>query len=219
MPAPTLWRLRRDSRGTAAVQFALLTPALVVTLLGSLETATVLFVSGTLEGAVLAASRYGVTGHVEGDATREDRIREIIGDRTLGFVDMNTVEITTRVYENFTQIGQCAPAGDEDEGSGNGHNNDDEDGDGDDDGNNGHGNGDGDDGDDEGEGDDEDGGASAGCENEAGTPGIGAAGDIVLYEVEYETRGMTSLMRPLFGAIVHKAAVAVRNEPFEDETP
>ena len=45
---------------------------------------------------------------------------------------------------------------------------------------------------------------------------MGGAGEVVLYEVEYETRGMTSLLRPLFGRIVHKAAFAVRNEPFED---
>ena len=45
------------ARGAAAVQFAVLAPALLLLVVGSFEVAILLFVSGTMESAVLAASR------------------------------------------------------------------------------------------------------------------------------------------------------------------
>lgn len=47
-----------------------------------------------------------------------------------------------------------------------------------------------------------------------GRAGLGGPGDIVVYEVSYETTGLTSFMRPILGAVTHVATVAVRNEPF-----
>ncbi len=44
--------------------------------------------------------------------------------------------------------------------------------------------------------------------------GLGGPGDIVLYDIEYETGAITNLFEPIFGRVVHRAAVAVRNEPF-----
>ena len=81
-----LKHLGRDARGDAAVQFALLAPALLLLVIGTFEFAIVLFVGGALESTVLAASRFGVTGVVEEGVTREDKIREIISQRTLGGV-------------------------------------------------------------------------------------------------------------------------------------
>ena len=47
-----------------------------------------------------------------------------------------------------------------------------------------------------------------------GKAGLGGPGDIVLYDIEYETGALTRLFEPIFGRVVHRASVAVRNEPF-----
>lgn len=177
-----LWR---DRGGNAAVQFALLAPALLLLVIGSFEVAISLFVAGTVESAVLAASRYGVTGFTEDGVSREQRIRDIILDRTLGFVDMNHTLIRTLVYERFDQIGQPEPFTDD---NANGSH-------------------------DPGEAFNDVNGNGE-WDDDIGAAGLGGPGDIVLYEIEYETGAITQLLRPVFGRIVHRAAVAVRNEPF-----
>jgi Flp pilus assembly pilin Flp len=175
---PLLHRFRRDARGAAAVQFAVLAPALLLV-------AMMLFVSGTMESAVLAASRAGVTGFTEDGVSREERIRDIILDRTQGFVDMDRAVIRTLVYESFDQIGEPEPFTDE---NGNGVQ-------------------------DAGESFNDVNGNGA-WDDDMGAAGLGGPGDIVLYDIEYETGSITRFFEPIFGRVVHRAAVAVRNEPF-----
>ena len=173
-----------DARGDAAVQFALLAPALLLLVVGTFEFAVTLFVGGALESAVLAASRFGVTGFAQEGVTREERIRQIIDERTLGFVDMDEARINTLIYGSFDDIGQPEPFTD---GNGNGTP-------------------------DPGEYADVNGNGQ--WDDDMGRAGLGGPDDIVLYEIEYETTGITGLMRPILGRITHRAAVAVRNEPF-----
>lgn len=180
-----LARLRTDSSGAAAVQFAVLAPAMLLLLVGSFEVSMMLFVAGTMESAVLAASRAGVTGFTEDGVSREERIRDIILDRTLGFVDMDEAVIRTLVYSSFDQIGQPEPFTDE---NGNGVH-------------------------DAGE-SFTDVNGNGQWDDDMGSAGLGGPGDIVLYDIEYETGAITNLFEPIFGRIVHRAAVAVRNEPF-----
>jgi hypothetical protein len=176
--------LASDARGDAAVQFALLAPALLLLVIGTFEFAVTLFVSGALEAAVLAASRSGVTGFTQEGVTREERIRQIIDERTLGFVDMDEATIRTLIYGSFEDIGRPEPFTD---GNRNGRP-------------------------DPGEYTDVNGNGQ--WDDDMGRAGLGGPDDIVLYEVEYATVGMTGLMRPILGRIIHRAAVAVRNEPF-----
>jgi Flp pilus assembly protein TadG len=177
--------LARDRSGAAAVEFALVAPALILLVVGSFEVAIMLFVGGTVESAVLAASRFGITGFEDEGVSREDRIREIIAERTLGFVDMDEAEISTLVYSDFEDIGEPEPFTD---GNGNGQH-------------------------DPGEAFNDVNGNGQ-WDDDMGTAGLGGPGDIVLYDVEYEVGAVTRLLEPLLGRIVHHAAVAVRNEPF-----
>lgn len=176
--------LLQDRRGDATVQFALLAPALILFILGALEFAIIIFVGSSLEAAVLLASRYGITGSVSGGVSREDRIREIIADRTFGLVDMDSAQIHTKVYPSFDDIGEPEPL---DDRNGNGQR-------------------------DPGE-TYTDINGNGQWDEDMGVAGVGAPGDIVLYEVEYQTRSITALLEPIIGEFTHKAAVAVRNEP------
>lgn len=177
--------LGRDADGAAAVQFAILAPALLLLIIGSFEVAMMLFVAGTMESAVLAASRAGVTGFTEDGVSREERIRDIILDRTMGFVDMDHTVIRTLVYQSFDQIGQPEPFSDD---NGNGAH-------------------------DPGESFTDINGNGQ-WDDDMGSAGLGGPGDVVLYDIEYETGALTNLFAPIFGRVVHRAAVAVRNEPF-----
>jgi hypothetical protein len=174
-----------EQRGSAAVQFALILPMLLLLIIGSFEYAIVMFVSGTLESAVLAASRYGATGFEEGGGSRLDRIRAMITEKTLGFVDGDNADIDTYVFTSFSSIVAPEPFTDKD-GDGawdpgepfvdlNGN---------------------------------------ATRDAGGGTPGAGAACEIVLYVVTYQTRSITGLLRAIMGTVTHHASVAVRNEPF-----
>jgi Flp pilus assembly pilin Flp len=185
LPGRTMRRFLQEAHGAAAVQFAVLAPALLLLVIGSFEVAMTLFVSGTMASAVLAASRAGVTGFTEEGVSREERIRDIIMDRTLGFVDMDRAVMRTLVYSSFDQIGQPEPFTDE---NANGAN-------------------------DAGE-SFTDVNGSGQWDDDMGSAGLDGPGDIVLYDIEYETGAITNLFEPIFGRIVHRAAVAVRNEPF-----
>jgi Flp pilus assembly pilin Flp len=178
-------KLGRDRGGNAAVEFAFLAPALLLFLIGTFEFAIMLFVGSSLEGAVMAASRYGITGFADGETTREARIREIIRERTHGMVDMDDVQIRTLVYPSFGQVGQPEPFEDDD---GDGEHDDGEDFD--------------------------DVNGNGAWDDDMGREGLGGPGEIVLYEVEYQTEGLTTLLKPILGEITHRSAVAVRNEPF-----
>ena len=158
---------------------------LLLLIIGSFEIAMLLLVSGMVESSVLAASRYGVTGYTEEGVSRVDRIREIIGERTFGLVDPDTAVIQTLVYPSFADIGQPEPFTDAN------HNGVHDSGESFSDINgNGH------------------------WDPDMGKAGMGGPGDIVLYDVEYATTAITHLLQPIFGPIVHRAAVAVRNEPY-----
>lgn len=181
----TCRRFLSDRNGSAAVQFALVLPLLLLLIIGSFEYAVVTFVSGALESAVLVASRYGSTGFEDGGVSRITRIRSIITERTLGIVDGDNARIETYVYPNFAAIAPPEPFTDLN-GNGtwqpvepfvdlNGN-----------------------------------GTRDAG----SGTPGPGLACEVVLYVVTYRTRSITGLLRPIMGAVTHRASAAVRNEPF-----
>lgn len=181
------WSFVRKEQGSAAVQFALILPLLLVLIIGSFEYAIVMFMSGTIESAVIVAARYGATGFEEGGGSRLDRIRAMITERTLGLVNGDTADIDTYVFPNFNSIVAPEPFTDQnnngtwDSGepfvdlNGNGS-------------------------------------RDAG----SGAPGPGAACEVVLYVVTYQTQSITGLLRPIMGRITHHASVAVRNEPFAD---
>lgn len=175
-----------EERAAAAVELALLLPAFLILILGAFEMTLVMFVSGTVESAVLAASRYGVTGESVGGASREDHIRALIAERTMGFVDMTRITIATSVYPSFSAIGTPETF---DDRNGNGVR-------------------------DPGE-PFVDNNGNGGWDQDMGKPGVGAAGDVVLYHVTYETRSISTLMRPLLGTIRHEAVAALRNEPYD----
>ena len=173
--------------GKAIVEFAFVAPIFLGITLSIFEFSGIMFVQTLLEGGAREASRYGLTGQMPDSISREAMILQIVDENSFGIIDINDVEMTTLVYENFADVGQPEPFTDEngneayDEGepftdvNGNGS-----------------------------------------WDDDMGAADLGGPGDVVVYEMSYDWPIMIPLFQPFFGDhVTLQANIAVRNEPFE----
>lgn len=181
----TFSALKQQEDGAAAVEMVLALPVVLSLIVGTLEIANYYFVASALEHAVLKASRFGITGNETEGVSRDEVVREMIATQTFGRVDMDAVEINTLVYENFEDIGEPEPYLDENANEVY----------------------------DEGE-PFTDINGNGEWDEDVGTVGLGNAGDIVLYRVQYSVDSLTGMMPWIAKALPAEAAVAVRNEPY-----
>ncbi|WP_420550046.1 TadE/TadG family type IV pilus assembly protein [Curvivirga sp.] len=172
------------------MEFALVLPFLLVLMFGTIEVGLVMFTQSLMEGALRDASRYGITGQEADADARLESIVQIIEDKTIGLVDMDTARIDVLTYDSFGQIGEGEAYID---GDGNGQY-------------------------DLGETftDENDNGA---WDADLGTTGPGGAGDVVLYRISYDWPIIAGYMKSILGSEEGKlplsASVAVRNEPWD----
>lgn len=98
-------RLRRDSRGAAAVEFALVLPVLLLFLGGIIEFSRLMWVQSNLQFAAEEGARYAIA-HTEAGA---DAISAIAQARLTGVetskvqvaVDVNTAQVTVTLTHRF----------------------------------------------------------------------------------------------------------------------
>lgn len=181
-------QIRANRDGATAVEFAFAAPVLIMLLIGTVELGTIMFTSSLMEGALRDASRYGITGQEPDEAARLARIKEIVGENTLGLIDMTTAKVDVLVYPAFGDIGK--PEGFVD-GNGNGEY-------------------------DGGETYTDTNGNGV-WDADSGAPGPGGSGDIVLYRLSYDWPILTPLFGSILpggDALKLSASLAVRNEPF-----
>lgn len=183
-------RFLKARGGASATEFALAVPVFVLLLAGMFEIAMLSFVGVLAEGGLREASRYGITGQAPDGLTREERLVQIVGEHTLGLITVSPQNVTFRVYEDFEHIGTPEPY--EDNNPANGQY-------------------------DIGE-TYTDWNGNAEWDVDPGLTGVGQAGDIVLYKIEYQWEFMTKLFS-VFGGddgrIDLESTIAVRNEPYE----
>jgi len=181
-------RLRRSARGGMSIEIALAVPIAVTVLVGMMEIAMLLFTQSVLEGAVRDAARFGVTGGDPAGTGRATRIAAIVADRTDNLVNLQEVQVSTRVYGSFAEVGQAEPFTDQPPLNGR-H--------------------------DPGE-PFQDMNANGQWDADRGVAGQGGAGAIVLYTVEVRYPLLTGLLVPVLGAVVPlRTSMVVRNEPFD----
>jgi Flp pilus assembly protein TadG len=183
-----LGRLARSRDGVAALEFAFAAPVVILSITGLIELSMVMFVTSLLEGGIRDASRFGITGYVPDGTTREDQIKKILSDATVGLIDMANAVIETKIYPSFNDVGKPEPFtdansnGNYDAGepytdiNGNGQ-----------------------------------------WDPDMGKAGVGGPSDIVLYKITSDWNLLTPLMVPLMGSdgkMTLSASVAVRNEPY-----
>lgn len=188
-----LRRLLGQAEGVSLIEFAILAPAFLLTVVGIMELSMIAFATSVLEGGLREAARFGITGLDPSNGTREQRIVEIINENGAGLVVIGQEHISTRTYANFTDIGDPEPYVDLD-GSG-----------------------------DYTAGEPfTDVNCSGFWEADMGGSGAGDGGDVVIYEVNYDYSLLTGMLRPFLGQdgkFPLSASVAVRNEPFDSGAP
>ncbi|MEX2455196.1 MAG: TadE/TadG family type IV pilus assembly protein [Rhodospirillaceae bacterium] len=189
-----LSRLGRCVRGVTAIEFAFAAPVLAATVAGVFELAMVMFVSTLAEGGLREASRFAITGYAPAGTTREERILQILGDHTIGLVDIEAADVTYKVYPSFGDVGKPEPFTDSSPANGvydAGETFQDINGNGQ-------------------------------WDADMGAAGLGGPGDIVLYTIEFDWALLTPLVAPLMGdggKLRLTSSVAVRNEPFDVPPP
>lgn len=178
--------------GATALEFAFAIPVVLLLIIGMLEVAIIMFVNVSVEGGLREAARFGITGQAPDGTTREQAILDIIERYTFGFVDLDAATITFTTYDSFNDVGQPEPWTD---ANGNGEY-------------------------DAGE-TYSDLNGNGQWDADRGAQGIGAAGEVVRYEIDYSWGLMTPYVAGLLGenGVLHmSASIAVRNEPFDPAT-
>lgn len=180
---------RRDANGSTLMEFAFGAPVLLTVILASMEFGAVMLTSTMMESSLREAARFGITGQQPDNATRLERIIDIVDERTLGLVDMAEAQVDILVYPSFSDIGRG-----EDYVDGNasgsydlGETFTDENGNG-------------------------------VWDADIGAAGSGASGDIVVYRMRYDWQSMTPFASHFIGndGILNLAAsIVVRNEPWD----
>ncbi len=180
-------KLRHDESGSAITEFALTLPIFLTMIFGIFEIGYYFYLSTAIENAVLSASRFGITGGVLDDAIdRETQVRDIVLSQTFGSLDPSALEVETRVFEQFSDIGEEPEPFVDDNGNGQydaGEPFTDENGNGQ-------------------------------YDDNLGEAGLGGSGDIVLYRIVYRGASLSGIGDLLADGYTITATVAVRNEPF-----
>lgn len=184
-----LRRLRRCRGGITLIEFAIAAPVVFAAVAGVIELAMIMFVMTLSEGALREASRFSITGFTPPGMTREERILEILGDHTIGLVDMSAATVGYKVYPSFGDIGKPEPYTDNAPANGSY---------------------------DAGEAF-QDINGNGQWDADMGAAGLGGPSEIVLYTIEFDWALMTPLVAPFMGTngkMTMRSSVAVKNEPF-----
>lgn len=180
------WRkLWRKQEGAAILEFAIVAPVFLTALVGVIELAGMLFTWAMFESAVSEAARYGTTGSVLPGTSREQRVSEIVQDRTIGIIPMQDVHISSKIYPDFASIGTGEIFTDSN------HNNRWDAGESFIDMN-----------------------GNQQWDEDIGIDGMGDSGQIVLYRVSYVWQGYTPLWAAIIGQKTFTVTTAVMNEPW-----
>jgi Flp pilus assembly protein TadG len=99
----------RASKGTTAIEFALIAPTFFLLFIGLVEISLIMLAQNLLENATFNASRMAKTGYV---VNGETQMQTVIGvlDTELGslapLLDVGKITMTSTAYGNLSQIGQ-----------------------------------------------------------------------------------------------------------------
>lgn len=110
LPPPLLLkRLARHEDGIAALEFAIISPVLMLLVMGTMEVALILTAQVLMESATYSASRVGKTGQVATDSTREATIKNEIARIGGLLMEPSKIVVTSTYYNNFDEIEKPEP--------------------------------------------------------------------------------------------------------------
>ena len=180
-------KVRGNSDGSAAIEFAFTAPLLIMTIVGIMEFSMIMFLNTAIEGGLRDAARFGTTGAVPAGTSRTEVIVQKLQDASLGLIPMEAETVHALAYSNFSEVGQPEPYNDTNPANGQY---------------------------DAGE-SFTDVNANGQWDADMGTPGLGGPCAVVVYRGETQWQLLLGLLADAIGnPVVLTASTAVRNEPF-----
>lgn len=179
-------KLRYCNKGVTAIEFAFIAPVLLMVIMGTMEIALMMYAQNMMEGSAFLGSRTGKTGYVEEGMTQEETILQTINNRAGILLDTDNINITSKSYSEFGDVGQPEPFVDTNENGVRdyGENYTDINGDGE-------------------------------YSEDMGVEGYGLAVEITMYTITYDWPIFSPLLQPFFGASkTLTATTVVKNEPY-----
>lgn len=112
------WRFRETreknylsgNRGTAAIEFAILSPVFLLVFMGIFEVGLVMLTKMSLETGIQQVVRFGRTGDVVAGQTQQQTAAALVSTYTFGIVDPNKVVLTVTPYPSFSAMPLLAQA-------------------------------------------------------------------------------------------------------------
>lgn len=102
-----------DSKGSAALEFAMCAPVFILALIGAFEMMMMFWVQMALEGAAREAARYGAIGSTEVGLTRDQAIQKKVEDTvslyTGGFVQPTDIKVDAKMYAGLANVRNPEP--------------------------------------------------------------------------------------------------------------
>ena len=111
-----------NNKGTAAIEFAIVSPAFFLLFIGILEIGSIMLIKTTLEKAIFQVSRFGRTGGSVAGQTSQQVAVGLATQYTFGLVDPSKLVLTITPYANFSSmpsLGQAPTTGVQNFGAGN----------------------------------------------------------------------------------------------------
>ena len=105
-PAPSA----RKTRGTTAVEMALVAPVFFLMLIGLTEISMVMLVQHLMENAAYNATRLAKTGYAANGKTQLQTVTGVLDSELSslkGVIDPNKITMTSTAYSDFNNIGQA----------------------------------------------------------------------------------------------------------------
>lgn len=99
----TMQKLLVDRQGATIVEFALITPALLLTLMGLFDMAHNMYTAQMLNGAIQQAARNST---IEGSQSREAALDAIVTRAVKAISPGATVQFSRTAYRDFTSVGR-----------------------------------------------------------------------------------------------------------------
>jgi Flp pilus assembly protein TadG len=113
MPSPTaptaslqktLRRFRRNRRGSAAVEFALVAPVFFALLFAIIETALMFFADAVLENITQNSARYIMTGQAQASSFTQSQFKTYVCGQIPALFTCGNVFVDVRSYPAFTSV-------------------------------------------------------------------------------------------------------------------
>ncbi len=179
--------LSRNDDGTTAIEFAMLSPVMLLFILGIIEFSLIMFTQTVMESATSTTARIGKTGAVDGSSlSREEQLIENVASRTAGLLDRENIQVSMTTYSAFNNVNRPEPFID---ANGNGFYNTGE--------------------------TYTDINGNGQWDEDMGSAGAGQANDIVVYTVSYPWPIMTPIVSSILGnSFPLTARTVVKNEPW-----